>query len=282
MPTLKNNPFTNITAGSRATLILPVNGPTYHFVLLQLVTLTLADLVRIRVRLNSKIIKEINSIDAGYSAGELLQAFNIYKGDMTTDGFLTLDFTEMLAKELADELSGVIPTAFGVSNLSVEIDIKSGATISEGDLDSWSEISGLVPNPVNALANIQHLVPSTHNFQGANTYDVDLPHGVGSGHLIKRLWLVKTSGAGEIAAVELRKNNLPIKETTKAMNDFILARYDGILDATFYCLDLVAANHTIGGLLTTKDAGDLRLKVKTTGSVVCDIYLESLADLALI
>ena len=273
MALLKNNPFVNIVAGSRASLNLPVNGPTYHFLLLRLVTLLVSDIERIRLQLNAKTVIDV--------PGELLQAMNVYKGDQTSATVLSLDFTEMLAKELADELSGVIPTAVGVSNLTVYVDIKAGATVSAGDLDSWSFVSGLIPS-ANPLGNIQHLIAQTHNFQGANTYDVDLPHGISSGHLIKRIWVVKKSGTGEVTAVDLRKNQLPVMETIKEINDFYLERYNGVLDTSFYCLDMVASNHTIGGLLTTKDAGDLRLKITTDNSCVCDIYIESLADLALI
>lgn len=272
MSKILNTPFQNVVAGSKASLSLPI-GPTYHFVIIQLVTLTKANLTNIKIRLNTKTILECDAAT--------LDKINIYKGLNSNASFMVLDFTEMMAKDIVSQMAGVIPTAVGVSNFNIEITIAGGATVSANDLRSWSYISGPI-NTDRPLSNIQYLVAQSFNAGGAATWDVDLPKGGASAHLLKRIWLVKRSGAGAITAADCRKNNLPILETLKAENEFLQTAYEGVPDAVFYCLDFVMMNHTLSELVNTKDAQDLRLKVTTDGACVFDVFIESLADYGMI
>jgi len=218
MATTLNAPFQNIVAGSRATLGLPV-GPTYHGILLYLASLTKANLTAIRVRLNKKIIYE--------TTGELLDKMNTYKGGAVDDHFLLIDFTEHQSKDIVSELVGVIATGAGVTSLMVEIDIAAGATVGADELKSWSMVSAPIVD-ANPLTNIHTLTMQTHNLNGAKTWDIELPHGPTSAHIIKRVWLVESSGAGTITAAECRVNNMPVLETDKAMNEFLQEHYESI------------------------------------------------------
>lgn len=264
MNLIENAPFVNVVAGQKATLQLPI-GVTYNGVLLGLTNVTKAQLTRIVVRTNKKI-----HIDA---SGSHLDAMNTYKGGAVDAGFLLIDFTEHQAKDILSEFAGSIGTGEGVSSLTVEVTI-DGAAVNPA-LKSW----GMVSSPAALSGNIHTMIPQTVSYSGAGTWDLELPHGEGSAHVIKRVWLFKDSGAGVVSEVEAKKNGLEIHKLPAAANEFIQKHYEGTPPASCYCVDFVAGNHVAGEALTTKDAQDLRLKITTSGAITLTYYIESFANL---
>lgn len=260
MNPIENAPFVNVVAGQKATLQLPI-GVTYHGILLRLINVTKAQLDRIVVRTNKKIHVDVT--------GSHLDAINTYKGGAVDAAFILIDFTEHQAKDALSEFAGSLGTGEGVSSLTVEVDINAAAV--NPAISSWSMVS----NAAALSGNIAGLIPQTVNFAGAGTWDLELPHGAGSAHVLKRVWLF---GAG-ITAVEGKKNGIEIHKLPAAANEFIQKHYEGTPPANCYCVDFVAGNHVAGEALTTKDAQDLRLKITTSGAATITYYLDSFVNL---
>lgn len=261
MNPIENAPFVNVVAGQKATLQLPI-GVTYHGILLGLTNVTKAQLNRIVVRTNKKIIMDVT--------GSHLDAINTYKGGQVDAGFLLIDFTEHQAKDALSEFAGSLGTGEGVSSLIVEVDINAAAV--NPALSSWSLVSG----PAALSGNIAGLIPQSLSISGAGTWDLELPHGPGSAHILKRVWLF----GANITAVECKKNSLEIHKLPTAANEFIQKHYEGTPAASSYCVDFVAGNHVAGEALTTRDAQDLRLKITTSAASTVIYYLDSFVSLA--
>lgn len=263
MNRIENPPFVNVGAGNKATLSLPL-GATYLGILLELTNCTKGQLDRIVVRLGTKILHDIT--------GTRLDKINTYKGGAVSTTHLLIDFTEHQAKDIISEFAGAIGTRSGVSRMMVELDINAAATGVE--IKSWSLVAG----PTDLSNNIKCLLPQTIYFAGAGEWDIELPHGAASGHLLQRVWLFGSN----IDAVEVRKNSGQVDHSTRAANEFLQEHFEGTVDSSFYCVDLVMANHAQAELLTTQDAQDLRLKVTTSGASTITYYLDSLVDLDLL
>lgn len=260
MNPIENAPFVNVVAGQKATLQLPI-GVTYHGILLGLTNVTKAQLDRIVVRTNKKIHVDIT--------GSHLDAMNTYKGGAVDAGFILIDFTEHQAKDALSEFAGSIGTGEGVTSLTVEVDINAAAV--NPAISSWSMVSS-----ASALSgNIAALVPQSLAISGAGTWDLELPHGPGSAHVLKRVWLF----GANITSVEAKKNGLEIHKLPATANEFLQEHYEGTPPANCYCVDFVAGNHVAGEALTTRDAQDLRLKITTSGAVTVTYYLDSFVDL---
>lgn len=261
MNRIKNAPFVNVVAGNKATLSLPV-GYTYHGILLQLGgTFTKAQCSRIVVRVNEKIIQDIS--------GTNLDLVNTFKGGAVSATNLMIDFTEHQAKDIASELSGSIGTQTGVSRLTIEIDIAAGAV--SPTLTSWSFVSG----PTDLSPNIAMMIPQTVSYSGAGTWDLEIPHGPQSAHMYKRVWLFGSN----IDSVVVKKNGLEVDDSNRAANEFMQTHYESTPNAAFYCVDFTIMGHTIGEIMTSRDAQDMRLKITTLGASTITYFLDSLGDL---
>lgn len=153
--------FTNVVAGSTATLGLPV-GRTYEKILLDYSgsgAITRAQLKNIRVEVNGKPLQE-------YKDGDQLAALNAFYGRTDNTGFLTIYFNrpEMDFQDGIERLTG-LGTA-DVDTVTLRIDIDSGATTP--DIRATAETND--PMPLGAITKVKRF-PTASLTSGENALD---------------------------------------------------------------------------------------------------------------
>lgn len=202
---IKNPPFTNVVAGSTATLQLPI-GMSFNKIILQMGGgLTKSTITSLKLRLNGKVIFE--------QTGAKLDLINNYRGlqQSGVSQFLVIDFTEPSAKNMLEEFIGNINTASGVSAFSLEIDIAAAAT--NPKIESWSEVG-----PPAALGVITKQLNFTASFGGAGKYPMRIFDLANRGAIIKRVHFAHTGG---VASLEIKKNGVVIYDAVpNAVNEF--------------------------------------------------------------
>lgn len=226
---VKNLPFTNVVAAGVASVSLPV-GMSYNRIILALggTAFTKAMITNLKVRLNGKVIVE--------NTGSRLDLMNTYRGLAASAGFLTVDFTEPRAKDMAEQYIGNLNTAQGVSSLTMEVTI-AGATAPT--LESYSELGP--PAPLGVIAK---QILFTSSFGGAGKFPFKLIDVANKGAVLKRVHFNHT---GQLTALEVKKNGIVIHDNIlTAVNTFYQAEFQKTAQANLYsydpCLDNNYAN----------------------------------------
>ena len=75
----------------------------------------------IRLRVNGRVIHQCSAVD--------LDAMNAFTGMVTDPNLLTLDLTEIFARDAIGQKIGALSTAAGVSAVALEIDIAGTAVV---------------------------------------------------------------------------------------------------------------------------------------------------------
>lgn len=252
----KNLPFLNVVASGVASLQLPL-GMTYERIVLVLggTTFTKAMMTDIKVKLNGKVILQ--------STGSRMDTINKYKGIFDAAGFLTIDFTEIKARDEVGQSVGAIPTAGNVSNFTIEITI-AGATAPT--LESYSQLSG--PRSMGTVCKMLHF-PAT--FSAGGKFPIQLPYGKNGGALFKRVHFFGATVTG----LEVKKNGLVIHESTEAINEFIQKEFGRVPQADVYTYDAIVEGNS-SQLLVTADATSMEWNVTVSGSGTVDVQVEML------
>jgi hypothetical protein len=231
---VKNLPFTNVVASGVASVSLPV-GMSYNRIVLALggTTFTKAMITNIKVRLNGKVILE--------NTGSRLDLINTYRGLTASANYLTIDFTEPRAKDMAEQYLGNLNTAQGVSSLTLEVTI-AGATAPT--LDSYSELA-----PPAALGVISKQIMFTTSFGGAGKFGYKLIDVANKGAIVKR---VHFAHAGNMTALEVKKNGIVIHDNVPtAVNTFILGEYQKTAQSNLYSYDPCMDNNYANAIRTS-------------------------------
>lgn len=230
---VKNLPFANVAASGVASVSLPV-GMSYNRIILQLGggSFTKSMITNIKVRLNGKVIVE--------NSGARLDLMNQYRGIAASASFLTLDFTEPRAKDMAEEYLGNINTAQGVSSLTIEVTI-AGATTPT--LDSWSELG-----PPAAIGIIAKQIPFTFSFGGAGKFPLKLIDVANKGAIVKRTHLAH---GGNLTQLEVKKNGIVIFDNIPtAVNAFYQGEYQKTAQTNLYTFDPCLDNNYSNAIKT--------------------------------
>lgn len=231
---VKNLPFTNVVANGVATCSLPV-GMSYNRIILALGgTFTKAMITNLKVRVNGKVIVE--------NTGSRLDLINQYKGLTASASYLTIDFTEPRAKDMAEEYIGNINTAEGVSSMTMEVTI-AGAT--GPTLDSYSELGP--PAPIGVIAK---QILFTTSFGGAGKFPFKIIDVANRGAIIKR---VHFAHGGNITQLEVKKNGIVIFDNIPAaVNNFYQGEYQKTAQTNLYSFDPCLDNN-YSNAIKTKD-----------------------------
>lgn len=230
----KLEPFQNVVATGRAvcssTLVLG-NVIERIYLVLSGGAFTKAMITAVRVKLNGKVI-------FGDVSGTILDLIQRYSLLNNTTGYLTIDFTEPVARSIQGQLMGAINTvAAGVTDFTVEVDI-SGATTPA--LDAWVQLrapSSMSPengfNP--ALAPLlRALIPTTLTPTAANEAQFNVNIGSGGTSLIKRLYISSTI----LTSLRVKRDSLDIFETVaNALNTYIELDYGRVAQTNMYVYD---------------------------------------------
>lgn len=236
---VKNNPFTNVVANGVATVSLPI-GMSYNRIILALGgTFTKSMITDVKVKLNGKVILQ--------NTGSRLDTINTFRGITANAAYLALDFTELFAKRMEDQLLGNLNTAKGVTSLTLEVTI-AGATAPT--LDSYSELGS--PDVLHAIT--KQLV-FTAGFTAAGKFPFKLIDVANRGALIKSVHFFH---AGNLTALEVKKNGIVIFDNIPlAVNNYNLTEYKNVPQTNVYhydpCLDNNYANMLLTSDITSLD-----------------------------
>lgn len=255
----KNLPFFNVVANGVASLSLPL-GMTYERIVFTLGfgsggAFTKAMMTDIKVKLNGKVIVQ--------TTGTRLDTINKYKGIYDDASHLTLDFTEVRARDEVGQSLGAITTASGVSNFTIEVTI-TGANAPT--LESHSLLSA--PRQLGVIHKMLHY-PVT--FSAGGTFPIVLPYGTNGGALIKRVHFFHANMTG----LEVKKNGLVLHESVTAINEFLQREYQKTPQAGLYCFDALLDNNSTQMLLTA-DARSMEWKPTVSAGDTIDVQVEFL------
>lgn len=253
--TKKNLPFNNVVADGVASISLPL-GDTYERIILVLggTAFTKAMLTDIKVKLNGKVIWQ--------TTGSRLDAINKYKGIFDAAGLLTLDFTEIKARDEVGQSIGAIPTA-GQANFTLELTI-AGATAPT--LESYSMVSG--PRKIGVVKKLLHF-PAPQSTGGK--FPIQLPYGINGGALFQRVHFHSTVMTG----LEVKKNGLVIHESVTAVNEFIQKEFGRVPQTNVYTFDAIVDGNS-SQMLPTADATSMEWNVTVSGAGTIDVQVEML------
>lgn len=252
----KNLPFFNVVAAGVATMSLPL-GMTYERIVLMLggTAFTKAMITDIKLKLNGRVFLQ--------TTGSRLDTINKYKGIFDAAAFLTLDFTEIFARDEVGQSVGAIGTAEGVSSFTAEITI-AGATAPT--LESYSVLSG-----PKRLGVVTKILAYPVNFSTGGKYPIVLPFGAQGGALVKRAYFFHTN----MTALEVKKNGLVIHESTTAINEFIAKENKKVPQAGLYVYDPIVDNNQ-SGMLVTADARSMEWNITLSAADTVNVYVEYL------
>lgn len=254
---IKNLPFTNVVANGVATVSLPV-GMSYNRIILALGgTFTKAMITNLKVRVNGKVVLE--------NTGSRLDLINQYRGLTASAAFLTVDFTEPRAKDMAEEYLGNINTAAGVSSLTMEVTI-AGATAPT--LDSYSELG-----PPGQLGVIAKQILFTSSFGGAGKFPFKLIDVANRGAIVKR---VHFAHGGNMTALEVKKNGIVIFDNIPtAVNTFYLGEYQKTAQTNLYTFDPCCDNN-YANAIKTQDMISLEFNTTVSAADTVTAVVETL------
>lgn len=238
----KLEPFSNVVATGRAVLSSKlVLGNVVERVVLVLSggSFTKAMISAVRVRLNGKVV-------FGDVSGTVLDLIQRYTLLNNTAGYLTIDFTEPLAKSIQGQLMGALNlNALGVTDFTIEVDI-SGATTPA--LDGYVQMRA--PSSMTAdkgfdgrLAPIMRaLIPTTIPVSASGEIQADVNYGAGGNSLIKRLYI----SSSILTSFRVKRDSLDINDATAtALQTYLALDYGRVAQTNLYVWDpLVDGNQS--------------------------------------
>lgn len=255
---IKNLPFQNVVASGVATVSLPI-GMSYNKIILSLggTSFTKSMITDIKVKVNGKTIYQ--------NTGSRLDLINQYRGLAANSSYLTIDFTEPRAKNMASQYLGNINTAKGVSTLTVEVTI-AGATAPT--LDSYAELG-----PPAELGVLAKQILFTAGFTAAGKFPLKIIDVANRGAIIKRVHFAHT---GNLTQLEVKKNGVVIHDNVlTAVNTFWQGEYQKTAQSNLYTWDPCADNN-YENAVKTADAISLEFNPTFSAADTVTAVLETL------
>ena len=203
-----------------------------------------------------------------------------YTAASATAVYLPIMFTEIMGRDLVDEMVGAFDTSNGIANVTVELTIGTATTVTALDmyLIESAPQSGTV-SPVMAK-----VLRYPFSVSAGGQQSLTLPFGPVNGAVIKRIH-IEHGTSGNVSAVTIKENGVVVHESIKAVNDAhnVLFRATNQTPATkyWYSIDLIA-DLNIKNAMDTR--GDRSLELLPTfsaadsGYVVVE-YLDTLGNL---
>lgn len=270
MRCIKLPQFQNVGPNQRVSL--PLNlGVTYEKLYIRLGTnITPALMTNLVLKINNKeFIRWDRATD--------LNALNAYKGNQTNNGYLTLDFTERLAREeVGMKLGTIAATAeAGVQSLSLEFDLGNYVVAVGSTIDGFADIEAPSANKI-----IQRVQSQQKVIGGAAQEQVIIPYGQ-NGFQVKRL-IVKHAN---VTSIKVRRDGVDIFEDLPvALANQRQVDFGRTPQAGFHILDFMPDSLQSNALNTAfvqvaRDRAvpveNLDLRITTSAADVLTIYTES-------
>lgn len=217
--------FSNVAPGSTATINLD-GGATFERFILNMVgtTFNKTHLSDIRLRVNGRVIHQCS--------GAELEAMNAFCGVATDAAFLTLDLTELFARDEAGQKIGALSTLTGVATVTLEVDILGTAVAPQLTLFT-------ITSAPQALSLVNKLLRYSANVGAAGKFNLPIPFGTAGGSLVKRLWFKSAN----LTALEIRANGVTVHDSTKAANEFWQKENKKSPQAGYYVVDFTVDNN---------------------------------------
>lgn len=251
----KQLPFFNVISGGVATMQFPL-GMTYERIILVLggTTFTKSHLTNIKLKLNGKVIWDVS--------GDRLDKMNNYKGLFSDATHLTIDFTELFARDQVGQSIGAIGTAQGVTQFTAEITISAAAVAPT--LQAYAQLSA-----PKALGAVKKILSYPVNIGNAGKFPVQLPYGASGGSLFQRVNFFHTN----MTDIEVKKNGLVVFESPNYVNNLIASENKKAPQAGLFCADFVVDNNQTG-MLVTADAASMEWNVTLSAADTLNVQVE--------
>lgn len=272
MRVIKLPQFQNVGPNQRVSVPLSL-GVTYEKLYIKLGTnITPALITNIVMKINNK---EFMRWDR---AADLI-ALNAYKGNQTNAGYITIDFTERLARdEVAMKLGTIAATQqAGVQSLTLEFDLGGYVQAAGSTIEGWADIEAPSANKI-----IQRVQTQQKVIGGAATEQIIIPYGQ-NGFQVKRL-IVRHAN---VTSIKVRRDgvdiyeDLPVALAHQRQVDFGRTPQAGyhILDFMPDALQSNALNTAFIQVTPDKAVAveNLDIRVTTSAADVLTIFTESYA-----
>lgn len=247
-------PFLNVVASGRAVL----DSKTVLGNVIERLYLVLgggnniANVSTVRVKQNGKVTW-------GDIAGSQVNLMQRYLLLNNTAGFLTLDFTEPVARSIQGQLMGSINTnAAGINSFVVETDLGAGVAPTQ---DCWAQLRSPLSMTKDkgfdeSLAPIMRaLIPTTVTETGAGEFQHDLNYGSGGNSLIKRLFIFSSI----LTSFRIKADSVDIFETVaSALNTYVELDYGRVAQTNLYVYDPLMDGNQADALPTRRANGTPR------------------------
>lgn len=272
MRCIKLPQFQNVGPNQRVSVPLSL-GVTYEKLYIKLGTnITPALITNIVMKINNK---EFMRWDR---AADLI-ALNAYKGNQTNAGYITIDFTERLARdEVAMKLGTIAATQqAGVQSITLEFDLGNYVQAAGSIIEGWADIEAPSANKI-----IQRVQTQQKVIGGAATEQIIIPYGQ-NGFQVKRL-IVRHAN---VTSIKVRRDgvdiyeDLPVALAHQRQVDFGRTPQAGyhILDFMPDALQSNALNTAFIQVTPDKAVAveNLDIRVTTSAADVLTIFTESYA-----
>lgn len=262
----------NVGPNQRASLSLPL-GVTYEKIYLQLGTNILTSLIsNIVLRINNKEFQRWNS------AADMITGLNAYRGNYTGNtAFLTIDFTEALAKEEVGMKLGTVAATqeAGVQQVTLEFDLGTYTAVAASIITAFADVEQPSANSVVQRVQVQQKV-----IAAAAQEQIYVPFGK-NGYQLKRL-IIKHAN---LSSVRVRRDGVDIYEDAPvALANLRLQDFRRTPQAGYHVLDFMPDSLQSNAFNTAmvrnaKGEGiaveNLDIRVSTSAADTLTIYTES-------
>lgn len=281
----KGLPFANVsaTAGNIATLnITPgrtIEGIEIYMAGTGLGLFSVASpaIGLIRLKANGKTFFEATG--AQIDAMMRFQGLS-YTAASATAIFLPIMFTELMGRDLIDQMMGAFDTSNGVANITMELTIGTATTVTTLEaylLESAPQAGVLQPAMLKVLRY-------PFSVAAGGQQSIPIPFGPVNGAVIKRLH-IEHGVSANVTGVTVKENGVVVHESVKAVNDAhnLLHRAANQNPATkyWYSLDFMA-DMNIKNAMDTRGDRSLELlptfAAADTGFVLVE-YIDTLGNL---
>ncbi len=248
---IQNSAFTNVVAGSVATLNVAVDR-RYHRTVLEfwrggaLATWAqiVSDITLIELKINGRVLRSFKP--------SFLRAMQGLRGHVTPDGYIDLFFSEPWARTIEGEDGMAWAVKDQASTFQIDVHIASGvptpALNAVSHVDSGRDVNGKLIQWLRAKRYTSQVVPVVAT--GIFTLN-SLPV---SG-LYKGLYLFEDT-AGDIASVRIKVDSVEVYNMTRAQAEASLPR-DGVAQTGVFPVILDDGNRVAEGLGTHTPSGQL-------------------------
>lgn len=272
--------FEGVAAGQTATAKLPI-GRRYHE--LQLLgsgtTITVADLLEIRVFANNKVIHRYSGTQR-----DLMNQFDGREA-AAIDGAsfrLVLPFDRYFLNTLASDEETAVNTGSvnpqtneAITSLYVEVDLANpGGITGTPALSMNATVSEALPG---GPGTVLHIMRHTRDIAGAGDFDIaDLPRGAATSIALNRIFL--TPSANTISRVRIERNQYVIFDRIAELNRRVQADGVRVPQGTTYVIDRTERGYG-GDPIDLLGAADYRYILTVDGAMTVTTLSEYLGRL---